>query len=283
MRDSQNTAQTLTESLKYFLKYRDQTVVIKYGGNAMVDEKVKESILKDILLLKTVGIKVVLVHGGGPAIGELLEKYEQKSQFVQGLRVTDKKTAQLALTALAGKVNKSLVQDIIRLGGNAIGVSGIDGKLIEAKPISEDLGYVGEITTIHPEIIERINQTDAVPVIASAGIGLDGEIYNVNADTAASRIAGALSAEQFILLSDVRGLYGNFPDEESFIDEINLTNLEKLVKEKKITDGMIPKIEAIKYAMFEGLGQAVLLDGRVPHALLLELFTDKGQGTMINH
>ncbi len=133
------------------------------------------------------------------------------------------------------------------------------------------------------KIIERINQTDAVPVIASAGIGLDGEIYNVNADTAASRIAGALSAEQFILLSDVRGLYGNFPDEESFIDEINLTNLEKLVKEKKITDGMIPKIEAIKYAMFEGLGQAVLLDGRVPHALLLELFTDKGQGTMINH
>ena len=283
MRDSQNTAQTLTESLKYFLKYRDQTVVIKYGGNAMIEEKVKESILKDILLLKTVGIKVVLVHGGGPAIGELLEKYEQKSQFVQGLRVTDKKTAQLALTALAGKVNKSLVQDIIRLGGNAIGVSGIDGKLIEAKPISEDLGYVGEITAIHPEIIERINQTDAVPVIASAGIGLDGEIYNVNADTAASRIAGALSAEQFILLSDVRGLYGNFPDEESFIDEINLTNLEKLVKEKKITDGMIPKIEAIKYAMFEGLGQAVLLDGRVPHALLLELFTDKGQGTMINH
>ncbi|MCT1192147.1 acetylglutamate kinase [Lactococcus lactis] len=283
MRDSQNTAQTLTESLKYFLKYRDQTVVIKYGGNAMIDEKVKESILKDILLLKTVGIKVVLVHGGGPAIGELLEKYEQKSQFVQGLRVTDKKTAQLALTALAGKVNKSLVQDIIRLGGNAIGVSGIDGKLIEAKPISEDLGYVGEITAIHPEIIERINQTDAVPVIASAGIGLDGEIYNVNADTAASRIAGALSAEQFILLSDVRGLYGNFPDEESFIDEINLTNLEKLVKEEKITDGMIPKIEAIKYAMFEGLGQAVLLDGRVPHALLLELFTDKGQGTMINH
>lgn len=283
MRDSQNTAQTLTESLKYFLKYRDQTVVIKYGGNVMIDEKVKESILKDILLLKTVGIKVVLVHGGGPAIGELLEKYEQKSQFVQGLRVTDKKTAQLALTALAGKVNKSLVQDIIRLGGNAIGVSGIDGKLIEAKPISEDLGYVGEITAIHPEIIERINQTDAVPVIASAGIGLDGEIYNVNADTAASRIAGALSAEQFILLSDVRGLYGNFPDEESFIDEINLTNLEKLVKEKKITDGMIPKIEAIKYAMFEGLGQAVLLDGRVPHALLLELFTDKGQGTMINH
>ena len=283
MRDSQNTAQTLTESLQYFLKYRDQTVVIKYGGNAMIDEKVKESILKDILLLKTVGIKVVLVHGGGPAIGELLEKYEQKSQFVQGLRVTDKKTAQLALTALAGKVNKSLVQDIIRLGGNAIGVSGIDGKLIEAKPISEDLGYVGEITAIHPEILERINQTDAVPVIASAGIGLDGEIYNVNADTAASRIAGALSAEQFILLSDVRGLYGNFPDEESFIDEINLTNLEKLVKEKKITDGMIPKIEAIKYAMFEGLGQAVLLDGRVPHALLLELFTDKGQGTMINH
>ena len=283
MTDSQITAQILTESLKYFLKYRDQTVVIKYGGNAMIDEKVKESILKDILLLKTVGIKVVLVHGGGPAIGELLEKYEQKSQIVQGLRVTDKKTAQLALTALAGKVNKSLVQDIIRLGGNAIGVSGIDGKLIEAKPISEDLGYVGEITAIHPEIIERINQTDAVPVIASAGIGLDGEIYNVNADTAASRIAGALSAEQFILLSDVRGLYGNFPDEESFIDEINLTNLEKLVKEKKITDRMIPKIEAIKYAMFEGLGQAVLLDGRVPHALLLELFTDKGQGTMINH
>ena len=283
MTDSQITAQILTESLKYLLKYRDQTVVIKYGGNAMIDDKVKESILKDVLLLKTVGIKVVLVHGGGPAIAELLGKYEQKSQFIKGLRVTDKKTAQLALTALAGNVNKSLVQDLIRLGGNAIGLSGIDGRMIEAEKLSDELGYVGEITKIHSGLIEQINQTDAIPVIASAAIGLDGEVYNINADTAASRIAGALKAEQFILLSDVRGLYGNYPDEASFIEKINLTDLEKLVTERKITDGMIPKIEAIKYAMKEGLGQAVLLDGRVPHALLLELFTDKGQGTLINH
>lgn len=283
MMDSEITAQTLTESLKYLLKYRDQTVVIKYGGNAMIDEKVKESILRDVLLLKTVGIKVVLVHGGGPAIAELLAKYQHKTQFINGLRVTDEKTAQLALMALAGRVNKSLVQDLIRLGGNAIGLSGVDGRLIEAEQLSEELGYVGKITAIHPEWIDQINQTDAIPVIASAAMGLDGAIYNVNADTAASRIAGALQAEQFILLSDVRGLYRDFTDENSLIEEINLVNLEKLVSERKITDGMIPKIEAIKYAMQEGLGRAVLLDGRVPHALLLELFTDKGQGTLITH
>lgn len=283
MMDSEITAQTLTESLKYLLKYRDQTVVIKYGGNAMIDEKVKESILRDVLLLKTVGIKVVLVHGGGPAIAELLAKYQHKTQFINGLRVTDEKTAQLALMALAGRVNKSLVQDLIRLGGNAIGLSGVDGRLIEAEQLSEELGYVGKITAIHPEWIDQINQTDAIPVIASAAMGLDGAIYNVNADTAASRIAGALQAEQFILLSDVRGLYRDFTDENSLIEEINLANLEKLVSERKITDGMIPKIEAIKYAMQEGLGRAVLLDGRVPHALLLELFTDKGQGTLITH
>ncbi|RZI48545.1 acetylglutamate kinase [Lactococcus kimchii] len=283
MMDSEITAQTLTESLKYLLKYRDQTVVIKYGGNAMIDEKVKESILRDVLLLKTVGIKVVLVHGGGPAIAELLAKYQHKTQFINGLRVTDEKTAQLALMALAGRVNKSLVQDLIRLGGNAIGLSGVDGRLIEAEQLSEELGYVGKITAIHPEWIDQINQTDAIPVIASAAMGLGGAIYNVNADTAASRIAGALQAEQFILLSDVRGLYRDFADENSLIEEINLANLEKLVSERKITDGMIPKIEAIKYAMQEGLGRAVLLDGRVPHALLLELFTDKGQGTLITH
>ncbi|MCL2113337.1 acetylglutamate kinase [Lactococcus protaetiae] len=281
MTDSQTIAKILTESLTYLLKYRNQTVVIKYGGNAMTNDKVKESILKDILLLKTVGIKVVLVHGGGPAIAELLDKYQVESQFIKGLRYTDEQTAHLALTALAGAVNKTLVQDLIQLGGNAVGISGIDGKMIEAQQLSDELGYVGKITNINPALIEQIVSTDAIPVIASAGIGRDGQIYNINADTAASRIAGSLKAEQFIVLSDVRGLYADYPDEESFIEKIALTELSKLVSNGKITDGMIPKIEAIKYAMEEGLGRAVLLDGRVPNALLLELFTDKGQGTLI--
>ncbi|MFC4652775.1 acetylglutamate kinase [Lactococcus nasutitermitis] len=276
-----DTAQILTESLPYMLKYRDQTVVIKYGGNAMTDDSVKSSILSDVLLLKTIGIKVVLVHGGGPAINELLDKYAVKSEFIDGLRYTDENTAHLALTALAGKVNKSLVQDIIKLGGNAIGVSGIDGKMIEAEQLNPKLGYVGEITHINTEMIDRILTTDAIPVIATAGIDDAGNIYNVNADTAASRIAGALHAERFILLSDVRGLYSNFPVETSFLHETTLSEIDNLIKKDKITGGMIPKLEAIKFAMQEGLEQAVLLDGRVPNALLLELFTPEGQGTLI--
>lgn len=275
------TAKILTESLPYMLKYRDQTVVIKYGGNAMTDDQIKQSVLSDILLLKTIGIKVVLVHGGGPAISELLEKYNVKTKFIDGLRYTDKKTAQLALMALAGQVNKGLVSDIIKLGGNAIGISGVDGKMIEAEQLDQELGYVGKITTIHPESIERIIATDAIPVIATAGIDNAGNIYNVNADTAASRIAGALKAEQFILLSDVPGIYQNFPDEKSFLHQVSLKKLGQLIENKKVNGGMLPKLEAIRFAMNEGLEQAVLLDGRVKNVLLLELFTDKGQGTLI--
>lgn len=275
------TAKILTESLPYMLKYRDQTVVIKYGGNAMIDEKIKKSILSDVLLLKTIGIKVVLVHGGGPAINEIVEKYQLETKFINGLRYTDEQTAHLALTALAGSVNKGLVQDIIKLGGVAIGLSGIDGKMIEARQMSKELGFVGEITQIDTALIERILASNAIPVIATAGIDEAGNIYNVNADTAASRIAGALQAEQFILLSDVRGLYRDFPDENSFLDEVNLATLNDLIATGKISGGMIPKLEAIKFAMQEGLEQAVLLDGRIENALLLELFTDKGQGTLI--
>ena len=279
--NAQTTAQILSESLPYMLKYRDQTVVIKYGGNAMTDETVKHSILSDVLLLKTIGIKVVLVHGGGPAINELLEKYEVSSQFINGLRFTDKQTASLALTALSGTVNKALVQDIIKLGGNAVGLSGIDGKMIETKQLSPELGYVGEIVKINTALIEQILATNAIPVIATAGIDGAGNIYNVNADTAASRIAGALSAEQFILLSDVRGLYSDFPDENSFLPQVTLSQLSELIAAGKISGGMIPKLEAIKFAMAEGLEQAVLLDGRLKNALLLELFTDQGYGTLI--
>lgn len=281
MTDSKITAKILTESLPYLLKYRDQTVVIKYGGNAMTDETIKTSILSDILLLKTVGIKVVLVHGGGPAINEMLEKYQHETQFVDGLRQTDLTTAHLALTALAGNVNKSIVQDIIRLGGNAIGISGIDGRMIEVEQHSEKLGYVGDIVKINTDIIDRINTTDAIPVIATAGIDENGDIFNVNADTAASRIAESLNAEQFILLSDVRGLYSDYPNEESFIHQVRIAEIDQLIAEGKITAGMIPKLEAIKFAIQHGLGRAVLLDGRIKNAILLELFTARGQGTMI--
>lgn len=276
-----NMPETLTAALPFMLKYQGQTVVIKYGGNAMTDETIKQSVLSDILLLKTMGINVVLVHGGGPAISEMLEKYDMPSKFIGGLRYTDKATAELALAALSGMVNKSLVRDIQRLGGDAIGISGIDGRMIEVEQLSEELGYVGKITKINTEIIERIAKTSAIPVIATAGVDAAGEIYNVNADTAASRIAGELQAERFILLSDVRGLYADYPDESSFLVETSLSKIEHLIAAGKISGGMIPKLEAIQYAMQNGLSEAVLLDGRMQHSLILELFTTEGFGTLI--
>ncbi|GFH42713.1 acetylglutamate kinase [Lactococcus hodotermopsidis] len=276
-----NIAETLTAALPFMLKYQGQTVVIKYGGNAMTDERIKKSVLSDILLLKTMGINVVLVHGGGPAINDMLEKYGKESRFINGLRHTDEETAELALAALSGMVNKSLVRDIQRLGGEAIGISGVDGRMIEVKQLSDELGFVGEITRINTEIIERIAKTTAIPVIATAGVDKFGEFYNVNADTAASRIAGELQAERFILLSDVRGLYADFPDETSFLHEVNLFEIDNLIATGKITGGMIPKLEAIKYAMQNGLTEAVLLDGRLKNSLILELFTDEGFGTLI--
>ncbi len=197
------------------------------------------------------------------------------------MRYTDEETAELALTALSGMVNKSLVRDIQRLGGEAIGISGIDGRMIEVEQLSEDLGFVGEITKINTEIIERIAKTTAIPVIATAGVDAAGEIYNVNADTAASRIAGELQAERFILLSDVRGLYSNFPDETSFLPETTLSEIDHLIAAGKISGGMIPKLEAIKYAMQNGLNEAVLLDGRLKNSLIFELFTSEGFGTLI--
>ncbi|MBR6896041.1 MAG: acetylglutamate kinase [Lactococcus sp.] len=276
-----NMPETLTAALPFMLKYQGQTVVIKYGGNAMTDETIKQSVLSDILLLKTMGINVVLVHGGGPAISEMLDKYDMPSKFIGGLRYTDEATAELALAALSGMVNKSLVRDIQRLGGDAIGISGIDGRMIEVEQLSEELGYVGKITKINTEIIERIAKTSAIPVIATAGVDAAGEIYNVNADTAASRIAGELQAERFILLSDVRGLYADYPDESSFLVETSLSKIEHLIAAGKISGGMIPKLEAIQYAMQNGLSEAVLLDGRMQHSLILELFTMEGFGTLI--
>ena len=276
-----NMPETQTAALPFMLKYQGQTVVIKYGGNAMTDETIKQSVLSDILLLKTMGINVVLVHGGGPAISEMLNKYDKPSKFIGGLRYTDEATAELALAALSGMVNKSLVRDIQRLGGDAIGISGIDGRMIEVEQLSEELGYVGKITKINTEIIERIAKTSAIPVIATAGVDAAGEIYNVNADTAASRIAGELQAERFILLSDVRGLYADYPDESSFLVETSLSKIEHLIAAGKISGGMIPKLEAIQYAMQNGLSEAVLLDGRMQHSLILELFTTEGFGTLI--
>lgn len=273
--------ETLTAALPFMLKYQGQTVVIKYGGNAMTDADIRQSVLSDILLLKTMGINVVLVHGGGPAINDLLDKYGKKTKFVGGLRYTDEETAELALMALSGMVNKSLVRDIQRLGGDAVGISGIDGRMIEVEQLSEALGFVGKITNINTASIERIAKTAAIPVIATAGVDAAGEIYNVNADTAASRIAGELQAQRFILLSDVRGLYADFPNEASFLQETTLSKIDQLIKAGKISGGMIPKLEAIKYAMQNGLNEAVLLDGRMKNSLILELFTSEGYGTLI--
>ena len=275
-----DVAKVLTESLPYLLKYQGQTVVIKYGGNAMLDEKMKQSVLYDLLFLKMSGLKIVLVHGGGPAITEILDKFEVEHQFVNGLRYTNKKTARLALMALCD-LNKSLVCDMIKLGGKAIGMSGVDGTLIEAKQLSEQYGYVGEITRINSELIENVLKMDQMPIIATSGVDQMGNIYNVNADTAASHIAAALKAERLIILSDVRGIYTNFPDESSFVEEIFYHELKALVSSHRISGGMIPKVEAINYALKQGLDQVVLLDGRIKNALLLELFTEKGVGTLI--
>ena len=273
-------AKILTEALPYIQKYNNKILVIKYGGNAMINEELKAAVMGDIVLLSLIGVKVVLVHGGGPEISEMLNKVGKKSEFVNGLRVTDKETVDIVQMVLAGKVNKSLVNFIQNIGGKAIGLCGTDGHMIEAEMKNPELGYVGEITDIDTTPILDVLDKGYIPVISTIGCDKEGNIYNINADTAAAKIAGKLQAESFISMTDIRGLLRDKDDEDTVIPVVNVSEAPQLIHEGIISGGMIPKIECCIEAIRQGVGQVFIIDGRVPHSILIEVLTDEGIGTM---
>ena len=273
-------AEILVHALPYIKSYSNKTVVIKYGGNAMINDELREAVMSDVILLSLVGVKVVLVHGGGPEITELLNKVGKKTEFVDGLRVTDAETAEMAQMVLAGKINKNLVNLLQIKGGKAIGVCGLDGHLIEAKKLDERLGFVGEITNINPEIVEGILENGYIPVISTVGCDNEGNVYNINADTAAAGIAGALKAECFISLTDIAGILRDKNDEDTLIPEICVSDTPRLMEEGVIAGGMIPKVECCTEAIRRGVKKVFIIDGRIPHSILIEMFTSAGIGTM---
>ena len=273
-------ARILVHALPYIQKYTGKIVVIKYGGNAMINEKLKDSVIRDVVLLSLVGVKVVLVHGGGPEISEMLEKIGKEVKFVNGLRVTDKETIDIVQMVLAGKVNKSLVNLIQNCGGKAIGLSGIDGHMIEAKMKNEQLGYVGDITDINIDPILDVIEKGYIPVISTIGCDKDGNTYNINADTAAARIAGKLHAESLISLTDIAGVMRDKDDPATLIPKMSVKESEKLIADGVIVGGMIPKVECCTNAIKWGVHKVFIIDGRVPHSILIETLTDEGIGTM---
>lgn len=272
--------QVLVEALPYIQKYSNKIVVIKYGGNAMINEELKNAVMGDIALLSQIGIKVVLVHGGGPEITDMLGKIGKKSEFVDGLRVTDKETADIVQMVLAGKVNKSLVALLGRLSCKAIGLCGADNHLITAEVKDERLGFVGEITDINPEPILDLLGMGYVPVISTTGCDKDGNVYNINADTAAAKIAGILGAESFISMTDIAGLLRDKDDASTLIPKVYVSEIPELINDGIISGGMIPKIECCREAIRRGVSKVFIIDGRVPHSLLIEILTDEGLGTM---
>ena len=273
-------AEMLTQALPYLQKYRNKTIVIKYGGNAMQSEELKRLVMGDAVLLSMVGIRTVIVHGGGPEITDMLKRVGKTTQFVDGLRVTDKESAEIVQMVLAGKVNKDLVKILQNAGGRAIGISGIDGHLIDAKMRDERLGYVGEITNINIGIVEDILNMGYIPVISTVGFDDNGNVYNINADTAAARIAGMLGAESLIMMTDIRGVLEDKDDPESLINKIVVSEVRQLMNRGIISGGMIPKVECCVEAIRRGVNKVFVVDGRVPHCTLMELFTDEGMGTM---
>lgn len=274
-------ANVMVEALPYLQKYNNKVVVVKYGGNAMTNDRLKQAVMQDIVLLSLVGIKVVLVHGGGPEINDMLKKIGKESKFVNGLRYTDEETIDIVQMVLAGKVNKDLVSMLESHEGKAIGLCGLDGNMIEAKMLDENLGYVGEITDVHPEIIQNALDNGYIPVISTIGRGKDGTVYNINADTAAARIAAEMKAPSLILLTDIKGLLEDKDDENTIIRTVGVSEVPYLKKQGIISGGMIPKIECCVEAVRRGVKQANIIDGRIPHSILIELLTDIGAGTMI--
>ncbi len=280
MATKKEQAEVLIEAMPYIEKYQDKTLVIKYGGNAMINEELKTSVMKDLVLLKLIGIKVVLVHGGGPDINDMLKKLNIQSKFVNGLRYTDAETVEIVRMVLAGKVNKSLVNRIECLGGKAIGICGIDGRMLECEMQSKDLGYVGKVVNVDTKIITDCLDNGYIPVISTVGFDKEGNIYNVNADTAASVIAGALEAESLMLMTDIKGLLEDKNDESTLIKKVYVSDIPSYIKQGIISGGMIPKIECCKEAIRRGVKKVFITDGRVNHSILLELLSDEGMGTM---
>lgn len=274
-------AEILVNALPYIKKYYNKIIVVKYGGNAMINEELKNAVMGDLVLLNTVGIKTVLVHGGGPEISSMLNKIGKKSEFVNGLRVTDAETADIVLQILAGKINKTLVNHLQNSGGKAVGLSGMDGHLIEAEIKDPALGFVGEITDINIEPVTDLLDKGYIPVISTVGCDKEGNVYNINADTAAARIASALGAEALFLMTDIVGLLRDKDDESTLISSVCVSEAPQLMREGVISGGMIPKVECSVEAIRQGVKKVFMLDGRVPHSLLIETLTNEGIGTML--
>ena len=273
-------AEILAHALPYIQSYRKKVIVVKYGGNAMINEELKEAVMRDLVLLSTVGIKVVLVHGGGPEINRALNAMQIKSEFADGLRVTTKETANVVQMVLAGKVNKDLVCQIGNMGGHAIGLSGMDGNMIKCRPLDDKHGYVGEITEMNMDVVNEVLANSFIPVISTIGYDEQGNCYNINADTVAAAIAGALKAEALISMTDVVGLLRDKEDDSTLIHRVYISDVPALIAEGIIGGGMIPKIDSMTNAIRQGVKKAFIIDGRVPHSILMELLTDEGMGTM---
>lgn len=274
-------AEVLTQALPYIKKYSGKIVVIKYGGNAMINEQLKQQVMEDVALLWLIGVKVVLVHGGGPEISETMKRLGKQAQFVNGLRVTDKETVDIVQMVLAGKVNKTLVNLLQMKGGHAVGLSGIDGGIIEATMKDEALGYVGKITRIRTQPITDLLEKNYIPVISTVASDRQGNTYNINGDTAAAYIAGALNAERLIMMTDIAGILRDKDDPGTLIPALTVKEAKKLFDEGVISGGMIPKVDCCIEAIGKGVKHVVIMDGRVPHSILMELLTDEGAGTMV--
>ena len=274
-------AEVLTQALPYIKKYSGKIVVIKYGGNAMINEELKQQVMEDIALLWLIGVKVVLIHGGGPEISETMKKFGKKSEFVNGLRVTDKETVDIVQMVLAGKVNKTLVNLLQMKGGHAVGLSGIDGGILEAAMKDERLGYVGEVTKIRTRPILDLLEKNYIPVVSTIASDRQGNTFNINGDTAAASVAGALGAERLIMMTDIAGILRDKDDPSTLIPAVTVSEAKQLFEEGVISGGMIPKVDCCIEAIEKGVKHVVIMDGRVPHAILMELLTDEGAGTMV--
>ncbi|MCI5738372.1 MAG: acetylglutamate kinase [Ruminococcus sp.] len=277
-------SEVLVQALPYIQRYNGKTVVIKYGGNAMINEALQDAVMTDIVLLRSVGVNVVLVHGGGPEINDMLKRIGKESRFVGGLRYTDEETVEVVQMVLAGKVNKHLVQLLTCHGGQAVGLCGLDGDMIQAKKhdAGEDIGFVGDIVKINTKVINDAIASGYIPVISTVGGGENGEVYNINADTAAARIASCLHAEKLLLMTDISGLLRDKEDESTLIQEVKVSEIPSLKAQGIISGGMIPKIDCCVEAVRRGVHRTNIIDGRIPHSILIELFTDAGIGTMFS-
>ena len=275
-------AQILTQALPYIRRYNGKIVVVKYGGNAMVNAMLKHQVMEDIVLLSLIGVKTVLVHGGGPEISETMQRLGKKAEFVDGLRVTDQETVDIVQMVLAGSINKTLVNLLQMNGGKAMGISGMDGRLIEARIKDERLGYVGDVVHVNIEPVTDLLEKGYIPVISTIGCDRDGNTYNINGDTAAAHIAGALGAERLIMLTDIAGILRDRNDPASLIPAITIDEARQLREQGVISGGMIPKVECCIDAIHRGVKNAIIMDGRIPHSILMEILTDEGAGTMVS-